>query len=86
MDMLNEITALLSNSTFDHIIKVFGGAIMLLIYNQGRRLLNRQKLIEYKQIAMNFALGESLRNGYKDRYEEKLEELKQDNKFIIKGE
>jgi len=84
--MINEITALLSNTNFDHVIKVFGGIIMLTIWNQGRRLLNRQKLTEFKQIAMNFALGESLRNGYKDRYEEKLKELKQDNKFIIKGE
>ena len=56
------------------------------LYSQSRRILNRIRLSEFKHVATMFALGRALGNGFLDDYHNKLDELKEDNKFKTKGE
>jgi hypothetical protein len=77
---------LIKNPTLEGILGLFISAGILLIYSQGRRIIHSVKLLEYKQTATKHALGESLGNGFLNSYNRKLDELKSDNKFIIKGE
>ncbi len=83
---MEQIISILKNPSLEGILGVFISAGILLIYNQGRRIFNSVKLLEFKQIATRHALGESLGSGFLKSYEYKLEELKNDNKFKIKGE
>lgn len=80
------ILNLIKNPTLEGILGLFISAGILLIYNQGRRIFHSVKLLEYKQIATKHALGVWLGNGFLNSYNNKLDELKSDNKFIIKGE
>jgi hypothetical protein len=84
--MMEHLLNIIKNPTLEGILGLFISAGILLIYNQGRRIFHSVKLLEYKQIATKHALGESLGNGFLDSYKKKLDELKSDNKFIIKGE
>jgi hypothetical protein len=83
---MEQLMNILKNPSLEEILGVFISAGILLIYNQGRRIFNSVKLLEFKQIATRHALGESLGNGFLKSYEYKLQELKNDNKFKIKGE
>jgi len=83
---MEQFLNLIKNPTLEGILGVFISAGILLIYNQGRSIFHSVKLLEYKQTATKQALGESLGNGFLNSYNKKLEELKSDNKFIIKGE
>jgi hypothetical protein len=83
---MEEFLNISKNPTLESLLGVFISAGILLIYNQGRRIFYSVKLLQYKQIATKHALGESLGNGFLDSYNKKLEELKSDNKFIVKGE
>ena len=83
---MEQIITILKNPSLEGILGLLISAGLLLIYNQGRRIFNSVKLLEFKQIATKHALGESLGNGFLKSYENKLQELKNDNKFKIKGE
>ncbi len=83
---MEQILNIIKNLTPEGILGLLISAGLLLIYNQGRRIFNSVKLLEFKQIATKHALGESLGNGFLKSYEQKLQELKNDNKFKIKGE
>lgn len=83
---MEQIINIIKYPTLEGLLGVFISAGLLLIYNQGRRIFNSVKLLEFKQIATKHALGESLGNGFLKSYEQKLQELKNDNKFKIKGE
>ena len=52
---------------------------------QLRRLLKKITYIEYKLIATDYALERSLKNGYADHRNEKLNELIQKDNFINKN-
>ena len=83
---MEQILDIIKNPTLEGILGVFISAGILLIYNQGRRIFNSVKLLEYKQTATKQALGESLGSGFLDSYSKKLQELKSDYKFKMKGE
>jgi hypothetical protein len=76
----------IKNPTLEGFFGIFISAGILLIYNQGRRIIHTVKLLEFKQIATRHALAETMGNGFTKYYEDKLDELKADNKFKIKGE
>ncbi len=83
---MEQLLNIIKNPTLEGVLCVFISAGILLIYNQGRRIFHSVRLLEYKQTATKHALGESLGSSFLDSYNNKLEELKSDNKFKIKGE
>jgi hypothetical protein len=83
---MEQFLYLIKNPTPEAILGVFISAGILLLYNQGRRIFHSVKLLEFKQIATKHALAETLGNGFTKHYEDKIKELKEDNKFKIKGE
>jgi hypothetical protein len=53
---MESILSLIKNPTLEGILGVFISAGILLLYNQGRRIFNSVKLLEYKHIATKHAL------------------------------
>jgi hypothetical protein len=75
---------ILNNPLLYEISKWLIVSIATLILAKAKKILKRLTLIEYKQIATDFALEKSLENGYADYRDSKLEELIESDKFINK--
>jgi len=83
---MEQFLYLIRNPTPEAILGLFISAGIMLLYSQGRRIFHSVRLLEFKQTATRHALAETLGNGFTKHYEYKLKELKEDNKFKIKGE
>jgi hypothetical protein len=56
------------------------------IIRQGMKIERRIRLAEFKHIATIDALQLTFRNGFKECYDKKMDELLKENKFCDKGE
>ena len=83
---MEQFLNVIKNPSLVGILGIFISAGIMLLYSQGRRIFHSVKLLEFKQIATKHALAETLGNGFTKHYENKLRELKEDNKFKIEGE
>jgi len=75
---------ILDNIIIKEISKWLMVSIAALIFAKAKKILKRLTLIEYKQIATDYALEKSLENGYADYRDSKLDELIESDKFINK--
>ncbi len=77
---------IISNPIIGNILSfiITGGVTFLVGF--ARRTSNRIKLAEYKHVATMYALEKQFQNGFMEYYTEKLDQLKADNKFKLKGE
>lgn len=75
---------ILDNPVLKEVYKWLIVSLATLILAKAKKILKRLTLIEYKQIATDYALEKSLENGYADYRDLKLEELIESDKFINK--
>jgi hypothetical protein len=80
---MENIINFISNSTLDNFMRFVLAGGMLLLLIQGRIILRRIKLSEFKHVATIHALSKSLGNGFIEYYKDKLESLIEEYNFKI---
>ncbi len=78
---MENIINLISNTTLDNLLRIAISAGMLVLVIQGRIILRRIKLSEFKHVATVHALSKSLGNGFIEYYKDKLESLIEEYNF-----
>jgi hypothetical protein len=78
---MENIINFISNPTLDNFMRFVLAGGMLLLLIQGRIILRRIKLSEFKHVATIHALSKSLGNGFIEYYRDKLESLIEEYNF-----
>jgi len=84
--VMAQVIEFLSSPSSGIILKVAVVILMAVVILLLRLILNRIRLLEYKHVAVSYALAKSFGNGFSRYYYCKLNELKADYKFRMKGE
>ncbi len=79
--MMENIINFISNTTLDNLLRFVIAGGMFLLFIQGRIILRRIRLSEFKHVATIHALSKSFGNGFMEYYKDKLESLIEEYNF-----